>query len=74
MERIQAEYPDYHQLSSTLFLVKSKSIAEKVAQAVGIKGDDSIQSGVVFRLNHSYAGFTSRALWDWLEQAEAQEE
>lgn len=75
VKRIQAKYPDCLQLNDTLFLVQSDSIADKVAHVVGIKGDkkDQIQGGVVFRLNHSYSGYTSRALWDWLEQAEARE-
>ena len=70
--RIQERYPDCHKLGDTTFLVSSDDIAEQVAQAVGIKGEENerIQSGAVFRLNHSYAGFTSRALWDWLQKME----
>jgi len=70
--RVQDQYPDHYPLSDTLFLVKSDDVAERVARAVGITADESarIQSGVVFRLDHFYSGFTSRALWEWLEQAE----
>lgn len=75
VERIQEKYPEHLKLNDTLFLVNSNAIAEKVAHAVGIKGeeDERIQSGVVFRLNHSYSGYTSRALWDWLEKVEAEQ-
>jgi len=74
--RIQDQYPGHYRLNDTLFLVSSHEVAEKVAQAVGITGDQSshLQSGVVFRLNHYYSGFTSRTLWEWLEQAEKYDE
>ena len=72
VERIQQKYPDHYQLNDTLFLVNSDAITEKIAHAVGISDaeDKRIQSGVVFRLNHSYFGYTSRSLWEWLDNAE----
>lgn len=74
--RVQSQYPDHYQLNDRLFLVSSDAVAEKVARAVGITENESehIQSGVVFRLNHFYSGFTARALWEWLEQAEKRDE
>ncbi len=73
--RIEDSYPRNHQFSSTLFLVQDDTIPETVARNVGIKGDNRITDtgGVVFRLEGSYAGFTSRALWDWLRLVEEQE-
>lgn len=70
--RIEAEFPDCFRMSETMFLVASQSIADRIARAVGIKGDadERIQGGVVFRLSRHYSGYTSRALWDWLEHAE----
>ena len=75
VERIRTKYSNYHELSRTLFLVHTDAIADQVARTIGIKGDNRIEGaeGVVFKLNHSYAGYTSRALWDWLTQAEEQE-
>lgn len=71
-KRIQDVYPDSYPLTDTFFLVQSKGIAKTVAISIGIKGDDKIESasGAVFKLNHSYSGYTDRALWDWLEQAQ----
>ena len=70
-KRIREKYPTAYEMTETCFLVQSNFIAENVAVSVGIKGEDRIEeaSGVVFRLNGSYAGFTARSLWDWLEQA-----
>ncbi len=64
---------DYYCMSDTTYLVRSSTIAEKVAVAIGLKGEDRIEdaSGVVFKLNHSFAGYSSRDLWDWLEQTES---
>ena len=71
-KRIQDVYPDSYSLTDTFFLVQSKGIAKAVATSIGIKGDDKIEgaSGVVFKLNRSYSGYTERSLWDWLEQAQ----
>ena len=71
-KRIQATYPDAYPLTDTFFLVQSKGIAKTIAISIGIKGDTRAEgaSGVVFKLGHSYSGFTERALWEWLEQAQ----
>lgn len=70
--RIRAAYPDAYPLTDTFFLVQCKGIAKTVAISIGIKGDDKVEgaSGVVFRLSHAYSGYTDRALWEWLEQAQ----
>ena len=75
-ERIRSQYPgttEHFKLSDNLYLVRSDSIADAVARAVGIKGDDLIENatGIVFRLNTAYAGFASRSIWEWLELAES---
>lgn len=72
---IEDEYPDCYKVNETLFLVQSDFVADTVANSVGIKGDGRIENarGVIFRLNHSYAGYSARSLWDWLSQAEDQQ-
>ena len=64
-----------YRLNDTFYLVQSATIAETVAIAAGIKGDDRVEAarGVVFKLNRSYSGYTARSLWDWLGQAEERE-
>ena len=73
--RIQETYPDNYEITHTCCLVQSKDISQKIAVTVGIKGENRIDNatGVVFRLNGAYSGFASRALWEWLDQAEGQE-
>ena len=68
-ERVEQYYPNHFPLSDTFFLVDSDTIAETVAAKTGIKGEEQVKnaSGVVFKLNSGYAGFTARALWDWLK-------
>ena len=68
-QRVERFYPGHFPLSDTFFLVSSDTIAETIAVKVGIKGEDQEEdaSGVVFKLNSGYAGFTTRGLWDWLK-------
>lgn len=73
-ERIAEHYPgtQHLELTDQLFLISSDSIADSVARNIGLKGDDQIKglTGVVFKLNAAYAGFTYRSIWDWLTEAE----
>lgn len=70
--RIEEAYPKHYKVNDMFYLVSADDIADQVAQTVGIKGDNRVEesSGVVFRLNGSYSGYTSRALWDWMELVE----
>lgn len=48
-------------------------LTQNLATLVGIKGDDRIAdaSGFVVKLEEfSYAGYTTRALWEWLKGME----
>lgn len=73
-ERIREHYPGtrHLQLTDHLYLINSDSVADAVAWKVGLKGDDQVPglTGVVFKLNAAYAGFTYRSIWDWLKEAE----
>ena len=72
--RIKTEFSDEDRLefSPMTFFVSSSKLAEEVAQTVGLKGEDRIQtaSGAVFRLSSAYSGYTSRNLWEWLRAHE----
>lgn len=70
-KRIADEYPDEfaHKLNDNLYLVRSdKGTADFIATQLGFDGDTAI-SGAVLKMNKFFAGFASRALWDWLESA-----
>ena len=73
--RLAERYPDHHQVTETCYLVQSKEITQGIATSVGLKGEDRVDdaAGVVFRLNGAYSGYTERALWEWLGQAEKAE-
>ena len=66
----QYEPDNVYRINSTTFLVRTKQLAEAVSVAAGIKGEDGFASGVVFKLNRSYAGYTARSLWEWLQEGE----
>ncbi len=68
---VEQEYPDSHyKLSDTVYLIDSDETARQVAVNLGIrpqrKGERADVGGVVFSLNGSYSGFTSKRLWAWL--------
>ena len=66
--RLQERYPEpqHFGLEDNLYLVRSDSIAQSIAEALGIKGEGRDSTGVVFKLNASYAGFADRSIWEWL--------
>ena len=74
-QRLRERYPNAFSLTDTFHLVQDQTITENITVNIGLKGDDRVEParGVVFRLNGSYSGYTTRALWEWLEQAEEQE-
>ncbi len=72
--RLKEHYSGSHYtLSKAFALVSCNDLAEEVAVNVGIKGDGQIEgiSGVVFKLNGAYSGYTTRSIWEWLERNEA---
>lgn len=72
LDNLNREYDsvNVYRLNDVTFLVRTKRLAEDVSVAAGIKGEDRFVSGVVFKLNRSYAGYTSRSLWEWLQADE----
>lgn len=72
-EKIEEHFSNYLQYTDTFFLLESDKLTEDVAVAIGIKGEKRIAgvSGWVIKLNDfNYAGYTSRTLWEWLQEAE----
>jgi hypothetical protein len=72
IESLHDKYePDnVYRINATTFLVRTKQLAENVSVAAGIKGEERFVSGVVFKLNRSYAGHAARSLWEWLKEDE----
>lgn len=69
-DKIEEFYPEHFKYSDTVFLVSVEEtiMSNDVAIKVGIKGENRIEdsSGVVFKLNTGYSGYTTRTLWEWL--------
>ena len=66
--RLEAKYPHTRHHTDTFFLVPvDKNVTtDDVANVAGIKGSERDASGVVFKINSAYSGFTDKALWEWL--------
>ena len=73
-KRIRSAYPNAYEYTNTLFLIRGDSftLARDVAARIGLKGEGRMEdaSGVVFKLNRGYSGFTQPSLWDWLSNSE----
>lgn len=69
--RLKERFARVFKHTDTLLLVVggANDLSEDVAVVAGIKGERREVSGVVFRLNGSYSGFTKRTLWEWLQDA-----
>lgn len=67
-DRLKQHYDNVFKHTDTLLLVVGNvnDVSENVAVAAGVKGDHRLASGVVFRLNGNYSGYTKRTLWEWL--------
>ncbi len=69
--RLQNKFGRVYEFSEGSFLVAADDLTANIAQVAGMKGDDQIEgaTGAVFRIN-GYAGYTDRALWEWLDKVE----
>lgn len=69
-KRITEEYPGtgHHKVSERFYLVRADILARTLAETLGIRGKGPPGfSGVVFKLNATYAGFDDPAIWEWLQ-------
>lgn len=72
LERLENAYQNVFHYTDTVFFVacETKVTSGEIATKAKIKGDDRDASGVVFKLNSAYSGYTRRDLWEWLSEAE----
>ncbi len=72
-KRLRDAHTDVYRFSETIYLVSVELsvMTQDVAQDVGIKGPGRDASGVVFKLDGAYSGWTHKTLWEWLSSVEA---
>ena len=64
---LKGKFSDSYELvENTVFLVRSDELSSDVAIKAGIKSEPRVSTGAVFKMNHAYAGYTSKTLWEWL--------
>ena len=70
-ERLEKSYARPYSYTDTFYLiaVDQHVSTDDAANRLGIKGTNRDATGVVFKLNAAYAGFTSKDLWEWLSDA-----
>lgn len=71
--KIKELYPRSYRYADNVFFLEDDNIPETIANRLGIKVEDENQrtaTGAVFGLDGSYAGYTAKALWDWLQRVE----
>ena len=73
LERLGNEYANVFEYSDTFLLVpvNMSVTTSEVAQKAGIKGRGRDATGVVFKLNSAYSGYTRKELWEWLSDVES---
>lgn len=71
VERIRAEYNSFSYTPTFHLVAVGPHVSTgDVARVAGIKGTNRDATGVVFKLNSVYSGFTKKALWEWLSDVE----
>ncbi len=64
---------DAYRIDGNTFVVAHEGLTRDVAKDSGIfrdaEGTPGDISGVVFKLNGSYTGFSRPSLWEWLDEA-----
>lgn len=69
LKLLRKAYPDaYEMVPKTVYLVRDARLTADIAREIGIKSDPRVAEGAVLKLNFGYAGFTDRALWEWLAE------
>ncbi len=75
VSRLKREYggDNVYELAGgmTLVAVPLSATTNGTAETAGIKGKDRTVSGVVFKLNSAYSGYTDGKLWTWLSEAQS---
>lgn len=75
VQRVEQLYPLSYRYAENVFFIEDENIPETIATRLGIKVEEGneesrLAMGAVFGLDGSYAGWTSKALWDWLRRRE----
>lgn len=60
-------FDDKFRLGTDTVFIRTEMLSDEVASKVGITEDDGAKTGVVIKINHTYAGFYDGRLWDWLD-------
>ena len=73
LEQLKERYgtENLYLVNTTAILLRTAGLADDIAVSAGIKGGDRFATGVVFKLNRAYAGYTARSLWEWLQEVES---
>ena len=71
-DRVSKEYANVYRYTDTFYLVPVATSVSTgdVARVAGIKGTNRDATGVVFKLNAAYSGYTHKTLWEWLSDVE----
>lgn len=69
---IEDSYEIAYKIQDDVVLVASDDLSNEIAKVSALTKDrkDEGVRGAVFKLNGSYTGFASSALWEWLENVE----
>lgn len=60
-------FQDKFRLGQNTLLVRTETLAEEIAEKIGILVEGDSRNGVVIKANHTYVGYFDANLWDWLD-------
>ena len=61
------KFKDAFRLGAHTLLIRTDMVAEDVATEIGVLEKGDSKNGVVIKANHTYVGYFTGKLWDWLD-------
>ena len=63
IDKLKSHYPDFHELSSTTFLVATQDTTREIGDRIGIS---EIRPGAVFNISGKVSGYGDNETYNWL--------
>ena len=62
------KYPDWHKYKDTTYFIRTTKDIKEIDKDLGfnVSENENKVTGVIFRLNSAFSGYTEQSLWDWI--------
>lgn len=64
-------FDDTYKYNDNTFLIRTTESIDYINEKLGFSENSDETTGVVFRLNSAFSGYTHEELWDWIYKKES---